>query len=85
VNLIPPLLVVVIGLLIAIYRKIPTARSWEEQTAAMKSAHDEAVDRADAVSEEFERIRREPEWRDVIPEKVIEEAKRRLRNKAPTA
>jgi hypothetical protein len=75
------LLLVIIGVLVAIYRKIPTARSWEEQGAGMNAAHDEAVERADAVWDEFERIRQEPKWQDVIAEKVTEEAERRLRKK----
>lgn len=75
------LLLVIIGLLVAIYRKIPTARSWEEQTAAMNADHNEAVAETDAVWEETQRLRQEPEWQDVISERVVEEAERRVRKK----
>jgi len=64
-----PLLLVVVGLLIAIYRKIPTARSWEEQTAEISAAHDAAVDRADAVWEESQRIRQDPRGRMSSPKR----------------
>lgn len=73
------LLLVIIGLLVAIYRKIPAARSWQEQLEAMRAAHNEAVAESDAVWEEFHRLRQQPEWRDVDAEKVTEEAERRLR------
>jgi hypothetical protein len=73
------LLLVIIGLLVVIYRKIPTARSWAEQTADTHVAHDAAIDRSDALWEEQERIRHEPEWRNEISEKVFDEAERRLR------
>jgi hypothetical protein len=43
------LLLVISGLLVAIYRKIPTARSSEEQIEAMRAAHNEAVAKSDAV------------------------------------
>ena len=79
--LIPLLLIVVIAVLIAIYRKIPTARSWEEQTDRMKADHDEAVTRSDALREETQRVRQEPEWQSVIAEKVADEAERRIRER----
>ena len=64
----------ILVMLIAIYRKLSSELG--VLTRDLKWKH--TVERMDAVTAEFDRIREEPEWRGVIAELVHEEAERRL-------